>query len=112
MSLANCNMNSAFVTVLPENEIGESCIRELRKWGVDTSKIVRQQGRMGIYFLETGANQRPSKVVYDRAESAIARSKSGDIDWDTVPFAMRRGSTFLESLLRSVRAQRNCLLKQ
>ena len=56
--------------------------RELRRFGVDTSRIVRGKGRMGVYYLETGANQRPSKVVYDRDYSAIALAKPGDIDWD------------------------------
>ncbi len=82
VSLANYGMDTAFVTVLPDNDIGNACIRELRGFGVDTSKIVRTSGRMGIYFLETGAVQRPSKVIYDRAGSAIAQAKPGDIDWE------------------------------
>jgi 2-dehydro-3-deoxygluconokinase len=82
ISLANYGIDTAFVTALPENAIGDSCVRELRKWGVDTSKIVRGIGRMGIYFLETGANQRPSNVVYDREGSALALAAPGDIDWD------------------------------
>ena len=69
VSLANYGMDAAFVTVLPKNDIGEACIRELRGFGVDTTKIVRKDGRMGIYYLETGAVQRPSKVIYDRAGS-------------------------------------------
>ena len=81
VSLANYGLDSTFVTVLPDNDIGNACIRELRGFGVDTSKIVRTNGRMGIYFLETGAVQRPSKVIYDRAGSAIAEAKPGDIDW-------------------------------
>lgn len=84
ISLANFGMDVAFVTVLPENMIGDNCVQELRKWGVDTSKIVRGSGRMGIYFLEAGANQRPSNVVYDREASAIALAKGGDIDWGVV----------------------------
>ena len=75
-------METAFVTVLPTNDVGNACIRELRGFGVDTTKIVRKDGRMGIYYLETGAVQRPSKVIYDRAGSAIAEAKPGDIDWD------------------------------
>ena len=75
-------MDAAFVTVLPDNVIGDSCLGELRRFNVDTSRIVRGEGRMGIYFMETGANQRPSSVVYDRAYSAIAMAKPGDIDWD------------------------------
>lgn len=73
---------AAYVTVLPANPIGDAAVAELRRFGVDTSKIVRGKGRMGIYFLEAGANQRPSKVVYDRENSAIALAKPGDIDWD------------------------------
>lgn len=82
VSLANYGMDAAFVTVLPENILGDCCIRELRGFSVDTSKIRRGQGRMGIYFLEAGANQLPSKVVYDRSYSAISQAKPGDIDWD------------------------------
>ena len=84
VSLANYGMDTAFVTVLPKNDIAEACVRELRGFGVDTSKIVRKDGRLGIYYLETGAVQRPSKVVYDRAGSAIAEAKAGDIDWKAV----------------------------
>ena len=82
VSLANYGMDAAFLTVLPKNDIAECCIRELRYFGVDTKKIVRSEGRMGIYYLEGGANQLPSKVVYDRAYSSIALAKPGDIDWD------------------------------
>ena len=82
VSLANYGMNASFVTVLPKNDIAEACIRELRGFGVDTSDIVRKDGRLGIYYLETGANARPSKVVYDREYSAISLAKPGDIDWD------------------------------
>ncbi len=82
VSLANYGMDTAFVTVLPKNDIGSACIRELRGFGVDVSRIVRKDGRMGIYYLETGAVQRPSKVIYDRAGSAIAEAQEGDIDWD------------------------------
>ena len=82
VSLANYGMDAEFLTVLPENDIAECCIRELRHFGVDTKKIVRGEGRMGIYYLEGGANQLPSKVVYDRAYSSIALAKPGDIDWD------------------------------
>ncbi len=81
VSLANYGMDTAFVSVLPKNDIGEACIRDLRSFGVDVSNIVRTDGRMGIYYLETGAVQRPSKVIYDRAGSAICNAKVGDIDW-------------------------------
>ena len=84
VSLANYGLDTAFVTVLPKNDVAEACIRELRGFGVDTTKIVRGGNRVGIYFLETGAVQRPSKVIYDRAGSAICEAKPGDIDWNTV----------------------------
>lgn len=84
VSLANYGMDAEFFTVLPENDLGSHCISELRKFGVDTKKILRAPGRMGIYFLEAGANQLPSKVIYDRAYSAIAMAKPGDVDWDKV----------------------------
>lgn len=82
VSLANYGLDAEFLTVLPQNDIAESCIRELRYFGVGTQKIIRSDGRMGIYYLEGGANQLPSKVVYDRAYSAISLAKPGDIDWD------------------------------
>jgi len=82
VSLANFGMDARFITVLPQNQIGDSCVAELRKWGVNVKSIVRGKGRMGIYFLENGANQRSSVVVYDRVGSAIASAKQGDIDWD------------------------------
>ena len=82
VSLANFGEDVGFLSVLPKNAIGDECIKELRRFGVDTSRVVRGGERLGIYFLETGANQRPSKVVYDRAYSAIAMAKPGDIDWE------------------------------
>ena len=82
VSLANYGEDVGFLSVLPKNAIGDECIKELRRFGVDTSRVVRGGERLGIYFLETGANQRPSKVVYDRAYSAIAMAKPGDIDWE------------------------------
>jgi len=84
VGLARFGLNVAYVSVIPNNTIGDACIGELRKQGVDTSLIVRKGNRLGIYFLEAGANQRPSKVIYDRSHSAIAEAKSGDIDWDKV----------------------------
>lgn len=83
VSLANYGEDVGFISVLPQNIIGDECIRELRRFGVDTSRIQRGDGRMGIYFLEPGANQLPSKVVYDRSYSAISLAKPGDIDWDS-----------------------------
>ncbi len=81
VSLANFGVDSAFVTVLPKNDIGNACAAELRKFGVDVSLIARTSGRMGIYFLEAGANQRASKVIYDRDNACIALAKPGDLDW-------------------------------
>ena len=81
VSLANYGMDAALVTVLPKNILGDLCVGELRRFGVDTSRIQRGEGRMGLYFLEAGANQLPSKVVYDRAGSAVALALPGSIDW-------------------------------
>ena len=82
VSLANFGLDAGFITVLADNLIGDACIQELKRFSVDVNEIQRSSGRMGIYFLEGGANQRPSKVVYDRSDSAIACAKRGDIDWD------------------------------
>ena len=82
VSLANYGEDAAFLTVLPDNAIADACKAELRRFDVDTKRIVTGEGRMGIYYLEGGANQRPSKVVYDRAYSSIALAKPGDIDWN------------------------------
>jgi len=84
VGLARFGLNVAYVSVIPNNPIGDACIRELRRQGVNTSLIVRKGNRLGIYFLEAGANQRPSKVIYDRSHSAIAEAKPGDINWDEV----------------------------
>ena len=84
VSLANFGMDAEYITVLPENVLGDECIKELRRFGVSTGRIRRGKGRMGIYFLEGGANQLPSKVVYDRENSAIALAKPGDIDWKDI----------------------------
>lgn len=82
VSLSRFGISSRFVSSIPANAIGDHCIEELRKQGVDTSQISRKGERLGIYFLETGANQRPSKVVYDRAHSAISQALPSDFDWD------------------------------
>jgi 2-dehydro-3-deoxygluconokinase len=85
VALAGFGMPAAYVTVLPPaNPIADAVIAQLRGFGVDTSKILRAKGRMGVYYVEAGANQRPSKVVYDRDGSSIALAKPGDIDWDAV----------------------------
>lgn len=84
VSLANYGMDAAFVTALPNNAIGEACLRDVRSFGVDVSNIKMMDGRMGIYFLETGSNQRPSKVVYDRADSCIAKAPVDTFDWKKI----------------------------
>jgi 2-dehydro-3-deoxygluconokinase len=83
VALAGFGLASAFVTVLPEkNALAEAVTGELRRFGVDASRIVRARGRLGIYFLEAGANQRPSNVIYDREHSAIALAQPGAISWE------------------------------
>ncbi len=84
VGLARFGLNVAYLSVIPNNPIGDACIRELRGQGVDTSSIVRKGDRLGMYFLEAGANQRPSNVIYDRSHSAIAEASPGDINWDKV----------------------------
>jgi 2-dehydro-3-deoxygluconokinase len=85
VALAALGAPAAFVTVLPDKHpVADAAIAELRRVGVDTSHIVRGKGRMGIYYLEAGANQRPSKVVYDREASSIALAQPGAIDWGLV----------------------------
>lgn len=84
VSLANYGEDVDYLTVLPRNPLGDECIKELRKFGVNTKKIQRGEGRMGIYFLEAGANQLPSKVIYDREYSAIAMAKPSDINFEEV----------------------------
>ena len=81
VALASYGLPARYVTVLPANPIADAFIGELRRFGVDPSFIVRGKGRFGVYYVEPGANQRPSKVVYDREHSAIALAKPGDIDW-------------------------------
>jgi 2-dehydro-3-deoxygluconokinase len=84
VGLARLGLDVAFVSVIPNNEIGDGCIGELRRQGIDTSLILRKGERLGLYFMEPGANQRPSKVIYDRSHSAIAEAAPGDIDWGKV----------------------------
>jgi len=84
VALAGFGNPARYVTVLPSaNPIAEVLVAELRRFNVDTSQIVRGTGRMGVYFVEGGASQRPSKVFYDRENSAMALAKPGDIDWTT-----------------------------
>ena len=84
VSLAGFGIPVSFVSAIPSNPVGDACLGELRRFGVDTTRVKRQGERLGIYFLEAGANQRPSKVIYDRAGSAIADAKPGDFDWDAI----------------------------
>ncbi|MBQ2830438.1 MAG: sugar kinase [Oscillospiraceae bacterium] len=84
VSLANYGADSHYVSILPDNAIGDACIRELRSWNVKTEAIAKVPGRMGILFLEAGANQRPSQVMYDRCFSALAQAASDSIDWEEV----------------------------
>ena len=84
VSLANYGLQPAFVTALPANAIADSALAELRGLGVDTRFVKRQGERMGVYFLEGGANQRASKVVYDRAGSSISTAQPGDFDWAAI----------------------------
>jgi 2-dehydro-3-deoxygluconokinase len=84
VSLANYGFDAAFVTKLPKHEIGQAAINSLRKFGVDTSHIARGGDRVGIYFLEKGASQRPSKVIYDRAGSSIYTAAKEDFDWKAI----------------------------
>lgn len=84
VSLANFGLDTAFVTKLPKHEIGQAGVNSLRRFGVDTSYIVRGGDRVGIYYLEKGASQRPSKVIYDRAGSSIATAKKEDFDWNKI----------------------------
>jgi 2-dehydro-3-deoxygluconokinase len=83
VSLAQFGLPARYVTVLPENSLADACVGELARFGVETAHIVRGPGRLGIYFVEAGANQRPSKVLYDRSGSSIALAKPGAIDWST-----------------------------
>mgnify|MGYP001064109407 CR=1 FL=1 len=84
VSLANFGLEASFVTKLPKNEFGIAVLRYLRQYNVDTSHIIFGEGRLGVYFLETGYSQRPSKVIYDRANSAFALSRPEEYDWDRI----------------------------
>ncbi len=81
ISLANYGLNTKFVTATPDNDISKACAMELRKFGVETDDIKYADGRFGIYYLEAGSCQRPSKVIYDRDFTSFARIKSGEFDW-------------------------------
>lgn len=84
VALAGFGMESYFVTRLPAHEIGQAAVNAVRRYGVKDDYIVRAGDRVGIYFLETGASQRASKVIYDRNHAAVTSLKSGEIDWDNV----------------------------
>ncbi len=86
VSTSNYGIPTAFVTALPANHaIVDACLNELHGFGIDVSNVMRTNGgRMGVYFLEHGANQRPSKVIYDRDNSSIALAQAGDFDWDAI----------------------------
>lgn len=84
VSCANYGHDAYFVTKLPEHEIGQAAVNALRRYGVNTKFIARGGDRVGIYYAETGASMRPSKVIYDRANSAIAEAKPEDFDFDAI----------------------------
>ena len=84
VSLSNFGMDAAFVSKVPAHEIGQCAINALREFGVDTRFMFRGGKRLGVYFVEKGASQRPSKVIYDRADSAIAQADPADFDWDAI----------------------------
>ena len=84
VSLANYGLHACFVSKLPTHEIGQAAVNSLRKFGVDTSLVARGGERVGIYYCEKGASQRPSKVIYDRAYSSIAMARPEDFDWNKI----------------------------
>lgn len=84
VSLAIFGLDSAYVTKVPDNDVGHAAINSMRYFGVDASNVVYGGERLGTYYLEKGASQRPSKVIYDRAYSAISRAEKGDFDWDKI----------------------------
>ncbi len=84
VSLASFGDEAAFVTKLPENPVGEAALNELRRYGVDTSLILKGGPRLGIYYFEKGTNIRPTNVVYDRAGSSISLADSSEFDWENL----------------------------
>ena len=84
VSLANYGMDAAFVSKVPAHAIGQCAVNALRHFGVDTKYMVRGGERLGAYYVEKGASQRPSKVIYDRAYSAISQAEPSDFDWDAI----------------------------
>lgn len=83
VALSNYGLASYFISKIPRNEIGQACVNQLRRYGVREEFIVRAGDRLGIYYLETGASQRPSKVIYDRAHSAITTLRPEEVNWDS-----------------------------
>ena len=84
VSLSIFGLNSAFITKLPDSPVGHAAVNSLRYFGVDTSNVIFDKGRMGLYYLEKGASQRPSQVIYDREYSAISLANKSDFDWDKI----------------------------
>ena len=82
--LAQFGQESAFVTAVPDNAVGDAVVSELRKYNVNTSFMKRRPGRLGIYFLETGAYQRPSNIIYDRTGSCISCAAPSDFNWSEI----------------------------
>jgi len=83
-SLAQFGVDARFVSAIPGNNVGDACVAELRSFGIDTSAINRQGERLGVYFLESGSNQRPSRVTYDRSGSSMSMAKTTDFDFDKI----------------------------
>jgi len=84
VSLANYGLDTAFVSKVPTHEVGDCVIRGLRTYGIDTKHVLRGGRRLGIYYVEKGASQRPSKVIYDRENSAISEADPSEFDWDAI----------------------------
>lgn len=84
VSLAQLGVDAAFVTRLPDNPLGAACRNQIRSWGVDTGSIIFGGPRIGIYYCEKGASQRPSNVIYDRAGSSFATATRSDFDWEQI----------------------------
>ncbi len=113
-SLAQFGLDAYFLSKIPKHEIGQAAVNHLRRFGVSDRFIVRGGDRLGIYFLETGASQRPSKVIYDRADSAVSGLQADEIDFDAVFEGARwfhwtgitpaLGPTARETLLAAVKA--------
>ena len=84
VSLSLFGIDTTFISAIPKNDIGQACINYIRQFGVNTNSILRSGNRLGIYFLESGASMRASKVIYDRSGSSISEIKPGDIDWKKI----------------------------